>query len=62
MWPFCVSSDSGKCLTMLVAVSPGYVLRLPLQIADSSVVLWENQVLRGGSEPYAPLMGGHTFC
>ncbi len=38
MWLFCVLSDSGKCLTMLASVSLGNVLRLPLWIADSSVV------------------------
>ena len=39
MWPFCVSSDSGKCFMTLAAVSPGSVVRLPFQIDASRVFL-----------------------
>ncbi len=37
MWPFCISSDSGKCFMTLAAVSPGNVVRLPFRIAASKV-------------------------
>ena len=39
MCPFCISSDSGKCLVMFDEVRPGNVVRLPLGIAASKVFL-----------------------
>ena len=42
MWPFCVSSDSGKCLVTLDTVSAGNVTRLPLRIAVSNVAFVGN--------------------
>ena len=39
MWPFWVSSDSGKCREMFSGVMPGNVTRLPCWAAVSNVAL-----------------------